>query len=184
MTTCLQCFSGADQEPSPATEDDLASLQDARSGPAGAPEDTPRAPPQAEPKPFDDFEVPRASPHEEDLDTIAEEPTAETQASQTQSSHAQALGRPLESSELQQVPEEEEGPATSGIRSGNDQTDSQDGSLAKRGEAYDGMDTEGSQAGLSDSHTPSEQPHHSLAGTQLLYVRNPHFRLYFCTSEL
>ena len=133
--------------------------------------------------------LPQASPNEEDLDTIAEEPTVETQASQTQFSHPQALEKPLETAEQQQTSKQEEGLGGSDVRprdveTGSHAQGSQDvsqaagvaGNVGNDGdageEAHERMDTdERGKGGHSDSHAPSERPRRSLAGSQLQFFK-------------
>lgn len=145
---------------------------------------------QGEAQPFEAFGLPQSSPNEEELDTIAEEPVAESRASQNQGSRPQPPERSLEGTQQRQAPNEKDGLGAIGMLSTDDQTGNQfqsrrdvgqpkggagDGRQARgaeggdpRGagdEANEHMDTEGrGQAGHSHSHGPSEQPHHSLAG--------------------
>ena len=132
---------------------------------------------RGKPPPFEAFGLPQSSHNKEELETIAEEPVAESRASSS------ASKRPLEGSQQQQAPKEEHGLHASGMRSTRDQAGSQaqsmwDVSQPKEGpgvtenprdageEAGEHMDTEGrGQAGHPHSYGSSEQPRHSLPGT-------------------
>lgn len=144
---------------------------------------------QGDPQPIEALGLPQSSPNEEELETIAEEPVAESRASQSQGHRPQQLNTPLDSTQQQQeAPKKEEEPGTSSAWSTDTQTGTQaqkerDGSQAKgvagdprnvEDEASQHSSTEArGQAGHNDSHTPSESSHHSLAGTQSSFTLPP-----------
>ena len=146
-------------------------------------------------QPFVALGLPQASPNEEDLDTIAEEPLAETRAAQSQSSDAQETEKSSpQRTEQQQIPKSEDGSSATSetnmasVSSRDDQIGSHAGNQGDRQtpdhprdaggpgnvgesedpEGYGRMHAEGdNQASHSNSSIPSKQSHHSLTGSLL-----------------
>lgn len=176
--TAWRCCAGEHEDTSPATE-----LQQP-SRPGGTAEESAGLPIQEDSQPFVAFGVPQASHNKEHLDTIAEEPLAETSAVQSQSSRAQAPESPVENTEQQPMRESEDGsnvpPRGDGAGS---HASHQSGSHAAHhprdvgdpGDAeasgFRGSERtdaeESNQAGRSNTHVPPKRSHHSLTGTSL-----------------
>lgn len=153
---------------------------------------------KGEPQPIVALGLPQSSPNEDELETIAEEPVAESRASQSQG--PQQLERPLGGTQQQQeAAKGEREPNTSSLWTTENQTGSQaqeewDGSQAQGGAGDpENVEEEASQhwskeargqAGHSDSHIPSESSHHILAGAQYFFTLYPNLHKSTCQCRV